>query len=175
MWSYDDSRLAMRDVLRLSRAMTYKNAAAGLPLGGGKGVIMLPADGGIGPARRRDALRDFAGTVDTLGGRYVTAEDVGTSARDIALISEGTPHVAGLSRRRGGWGAPSPWAALGVHVAIEQACEEAFGSRSLRGRSVCVLGLGHVGGRLAERLARAGAKLVVADVDPAKRALADRI
>jgi leucine dehydrogenase len=175
MWSYDDSRLAIRDVLRLSRAMTFKNAAADLPLGGGKGAIMLPAGRDASPSRRRDALLDFGDTVDALGGRYVTAEDVGTSARDIALIAERTPHVAGLSRRRGGSGDPSPWTALGVHVSIEVACEEAFGSRSVRGRSVAVLGLGHVGGRLAQRLARAGAKLVVSDVDASKRALADRL
>jgi leucine dehydrogenase len=165
----------MRDVLRLSRAMTYKNAAAGLPLGGGKGVIMLPAERDVSAKRRRDALLDFADTVDALGGAYVTAEDVGTSARDIALVSTRTSHVAGLSRARGGSGDPSPWTALGVHVAIEVACEERLGSRSLKGRSVSVLGLGHVGGRLAERLARAGAKLVVADVDESKRALADKL
>ena len=175
MWAYDDSRLAMRDALRLSRAMTFKNAAADLPLGGGKGVILLPAGRAVSARRRRDALRDFGDTVDALDGRYVTAEDVGTSARDVALIGEQTRHVAGLSRPRGGSGDPSPWTALGVHVAIEVACEQAFGTRSLKGRSVSVLGLGHVGGRLAERLHRAGASLVVADVDPAKRALADRL
>jgi leucine dehydrogenase len=175
MWAYDDARLAVRDVLRLSRAMTYKSAAAGLGLGGGKGVIMLPPERELSPARRKDVLLDFADTVDSLGGRYVTAEDVGTSARDMTVIAERTRHVTGLSRRRGGSGDPSPFTALGVHVAIEEACEEAFGSRSLRGRSVSVLGLGHVGGRLAQRLKRAGAKLVVADVDPSKRALAQKL
>ena len=175
MWAYDDSRLAMRDVLRLSRAMTLKNAAAGLRLGGGKGVIMVPPERELTPARRRDVLLDYGDAVESLGGRYVTAEDVGTSAKDMTVIAKRTEHVTGLSRRRGGSGDPSPWTALGVHVAIEEALQEAFGSPSLRGRSVSVLGLGHVGGRLAQRLAKAGAKLIVADVDGSKRAVAEKL
>jgi leucine dehydrogenase len=175
MWRYEESRLAMRDALRLSRAMTFKNAVASLPLGGGKGVIMLPVDREIDGGRRRDALRDFGDAVDALGGRYVTAEDVGTSARDMTVIGEHTRHVTGLSRRRGGSGDPSPWTALGVQVAIEVSCAEAFGSSSLRGRTVAVVGAGHVGGRLAERLARAGAQLILADIDKGKRALAERL
>jgi leucine dehydrogenase len=175
MWAYDDSRLAMRDAMRLSRAMTFKNAVADLPLGGGKGVIMLPAERDTSPARRRDALRDFGDAVDTLGGRYVTAEDVGTSARDMTLITEQTPHVAGLSRRRGGSGDPSSWTAMGVHIAIEVSCATALGSDSLRDRRIAVIGLGNVGGRLAIRLAKAGARLLVADVDARKKALADEL
>jgi leucine dehydrogenase len=175
MWRYDDSVLAMRDAMRLSRAMTFKNAVADLPLGGGKGVIMLGVGQEVDARRRREALRDFGDAVGALGGRYVTAEDVGTSARDMTVIAGQTPHVCGLSRRSGGSGDPSPWTALGVHVAIEVTCAEAFGSPSLRGRTVAVVGLGHVGGRLAARLAKAGAKLVVADIDPAKRALADQL
>jgi leucine dehydrogenase len=105
----------------------------------------------------------------------MTAEAVGTSAREMTVIAEQTPHVRGLSRRRGGSGDPSPWTALGVHVAIQVSCAEVFGTSSLRGRTIAVVGLGNVGGRLAARLARAGAKLVVADVDPARRALADRL
>jgi leucine dehydrogenase len=175
MWRYDDSRAAMRDALRLSRAMTFKNAVADLPLGGGKGVIMVPAEREVTPARRRDALRDFGDAVGALGGRYVTAEDVGTSARDMTVIAQQTPHVTGLSRRRGGSGDPSPWTALGVHVAIEVSCSEAFGARSLRGRTIAVVGLGNVGGRLAIRLARAGADLLVADIDERKRKLADEL
>jgi len=175
MWRYDDSRAAMRDALRLSRAMTFKNAVADLPLGGGKGVIMVPAERDASAARRRDALRDFGDAVGSLGGRYVTAEDVGTSARDMTVIAEQTPHVTGLSRRRGGSGDPSPWTALGVHVAIEVSCAEAFSSRSLRDRTIAVVGLGNVGGRLAIRLARAGANLVVADIDERKRALAEEL
>ena len=98
MLRYDDSRAALRDALRLSRAMTYKSAVAGLPLGGGKGVIMLP-DGPPQGRARTAALLDFADTVDALGGRYITAEDVGTSARDMTVIARGTPHVSGLVAR----------------------------------------------------------------------------
>jgi leucine dehydrogenase len=152
--------------------MTLKNAVADLPLGGGKGVIMLPPEREISPRRRRDLLHDFGDAVDALGGRYVTAEDVGTSARDMTVIAGQTSHVSGLSRRSGGSGDPSPWTALGVQVAIEVSCAEAFGAASLKGRTVAVVGLGNVGGRLAARLARAGAKLIVADVNPARRALA---
>jgi leucine dehydrogenase len=175
MWAYDDARLAVRDALRLSRAMTFKSAVAELPLGGGKGVIMLPPDRALSPQRRRDVLHDFGDAVDSLGGRYVTAEDVGTGARDMTVIAGQTRHVSGLSRRRGGSGDPSPWTALGVHVAIEVSCAQALGSASLKGRSVAVVGLGNVGGRLAARLAKAGAKLVAADVNPARRALADQL
>jgi leucine dehydrogenase len=173
MWRYDDARAAMRDALRLSRAMTYKNAVAGLPLGGGKGVIVLRGE--LSARQRKDALRDFADTVAVLDGAYVTAEDVGTSARDMETIAERMPHVRGLARSRGGSGDPSPFTALGVVTAIEVACERVFGSRSLKGRSVAVVGLGHVGARIAKSLARAGADLVVADIDEGKRALAEQL
>jgi leucine dehydrogenase len=176
MWTYGDSRAAVRDALRLSRAMTFKSAVAGLPLGGGKGVIMLAA-GHAPPAgdARRDVLLDFGDTVDTLGGAYVTAEDVGTSDRDMAVIAEATDHVAGLAVETGSSGDPSPWTALGVQCSMEVACERAFGTPSLAGRSVAVVGLGRVGGKLARLLAEAGAELVVADLDEGKRALADEL
>jgi leucine dehydrogenase len=176
MWTYGDTRAAVRDVLRLSRAMTFKAACANLPLGGGKGVIMLPPGHGA-PAgdARRAVLLDFGETVDALGGDYVTAEDVGTSDRDMAVIAEATGHVAGLAVERGSSGDPSPWTALGVLCAMEVACERGLGSASLAGRSVSVVGLGRVGGALARLLAEAGAKLTVADVDTGKRALADEL
>lgn len=175
MWSYDDSRAALRDALRLSRAMTYKAAVADLPLGGGKGVIIVPPAKRLPSERRRAALLDFADTVEALGGRYITAEDVGTSSRDMSVIAQRTSHVAGLARSRGGSGDPSPSTALGVEAAIRASCERAFGSSVLRDRRICVIGLGHVGSRVARRCARAGAKLVLADVDVAKRALADQL
>ncbi len=175
MWSYEDSREALRDVLRLSRAMTYKMAVADLPLGGGKGVIMLSPHTRLSSERRHQALLDFADTVAALDGRYITAEDVGTSSRDMSVIVQRTKHVAGLARSRGGSGDPSPFTALGVEYAIRACCERAFGEDSLRGRSVCVIGLGHVGSRVAKRCARAGAKLVVADVDESKRRLAEEL
>ena len=176
MWHYRDSRAAVRDALRLSQAMTFKSAVAGLPLGGGKGVIMAPdpaAASARGGRRRADALRDFGDTVQALGGSYVTAEDVGTSARDMQLISSVTSHVTGLSRRHGGSGDPSPWTALGVETAIRVSCERVFGSPSLEGRTIAVSGLGNVGGRVATACAKAGATLLVADIDPRKRALAE--
>jgi leucine dehydrogenase len=175
MWSYDDAREALRDVLRLSSAMTYKMAVADLPLGGGKGVIMLSPHTRLSSERRHLALLDFADTVASLEGRYITAEDVGTSSRDMSVISERTKNVAGLSRRRGGSGDPSPLTALGVEYAIRASCERVFGDDSLRDRVICVIGLGHVGSRLAKRCARAGAKLVLADVDGSKRRLADEL
>ncbi len=175
MWTYADDRAGVDDALRLSRAMTLKSAVAGLPLGGGKGVIALPPGAPVAPRRRRAALLDFGDAVELLRGAYVTAEDVGTSARDMPVIAERTAHVTGLSRRRGGSGDPSPFTALGVVAAIEVACERVFGTRSLRGRTVAVAGLGHVGARVAQRLARAGAALLVADVDDGKRAVAERL
>jgi leucine dehydrogenase len=173
MWHYDDARAAMRDVLRLSRAMTFKSAVAGLPLGGGKGIILAPDP--AAPARRglrADALCDFGDAVEALGGAYVTAEDVGTSARDMEVIASMTSHVSGLSRQRGGSGDPSPWTALGVEAAIRVCCERVFGTPSLHGRTIVVAGLGHVGARVAKLCAKGGARLVVTDIDRSKRALA---
>jgi leucine dehydrogenase len=175
MWSYADSRAAVRDALRLSRAMTLKAAVADLPLGGGKGVIMLTPGAQLSARRRHAALLDFADTVDSLQGRYITAEDVGTSSRDMSVIAQRTEHVAGLARGRGGSGDPSPLTALGVEAAIHAVCERVFGTRDLSERTIGVIGLGHVGSRVAKRCARAGARLVVADVDEGKRALATEL
>ncbi|HKG40392.1 MAG TPA: Glu/Leu/Phe/Val dehydrogenase dimerization domain-containing protein [Conexibacter sp.] len=175
MWTYDDVRRATLDVLRLSRAMTYKAACADLPMGGGKGVIALPPGTHLSSARRRDALLDFGDAVETLGGRYLTAEDVGIGSRDMPVMAERTSHVTGLATARGGSGDPSPFTAIGVEAAIRTVCERLFGSSSLEGRTVAVLGLGHVGSRVARLCARAGAQLVVTDVDPGKRALAEQL
>ncbi|MEA2445274.1 MAG: leucine dehydrogenase [Thermoleophilales bacterium] len=175
MWRYADSAAAARDALRLSRAMTFKNAAAGLSMGGGKGVII--ADPGTAPSdeRRREMLLDFADTVNALDGRYITAEDVGTSADDMATIATATDHVAGLARELGGSGDPSPFTALGVEAAMRACVERHFGDPELEGRSVAVVGAGHVGSALARRLAAAGARLLLADIDPERRALADEL
>jgi leucine dehydrogenase len=175
MWGYEDARQALRDALRLSRAMTYKAAVANLPLGGGKGVIMTEPGAVLSSARRAAALLDFGDAVQSLAGRYITAEDVGTSSRDMRVIHRQTQHVAGLPRRLGGSGDPSPFTALGVEAAIRACCERVFSSNSLRGRSVAVVGLGHVGSRVAKRCARAGARLVVSDIDPGKRRLAEEL
>src|SRR3954447_11437216 len=175
MWTYDDNRAAVRDALRLSEGMTYKSAVAGLPLGGGKGVIVVNPDQPFDARRRRAALLDFGETVERLGGTYVTAEDVGTSTSDMTVIAKTTSHVSRLSRRAGGSGAPSPYTALGVLHAIEATVERTFGSASLKGRTAAVVGLGHVGLRVARLLHRAGAKLIVADIDRAKRAEAAKL
>ncbi len=175
MWNYEDARAGVRDALRLSRAMTSKSAVAGLPLGGGKGVIMLPAGPPLDPGRRRDALLDFGDSVAQLDGRYVTAEDVGTSDPDMTVIAEQTDHVAGLALERGGSGDPSPWTALGVETAIRVTCERVWGTGDLSGRGIAVIGLGSVGGALARGLAAGGAALTLADVAPAKRALAEEL
>jgi leucine dehydrogenase len=171
LWRYRDSAEGARDALRLSRAMTLKAAACGLRLGGGKGVIC--AEPGAAPSgrRRRDMLLDFADTVDVLEGDYITAEDVGTSARDMVVIAERTKHVAGLPAARGGSGDPSPVTALGIEAAMRACCERRFGTRDLAGRSVAIVGTGRVGSKLARRLARAGADLILADIDETKRAL----
>ncbi len=175
MWTYGDARAALRDALRLSEGMTYKAAVAGLAQGGGKGVIAVPPGDRLEGERRRAALLDFGETVETVGGRYVTAEDVGVTPADIAVVAEVTPHVSALPRERGGSGDPSPWTALGVQVSLEVACAQVFGSPDLTGRSAAVMGLGHVGGDLARRLAIAGATLVVTDVDEDRRSLADEL
>ncbi len=175
MWGYEDTRHALRDALRLSRAMTFKSAVADLPLGGGKGVIMTRPGVALHARLRTAALLDFGDTVESLGGRYITAEDVGTSSRDMRVIAQGTRHVVGLSRRMGGSGDPSPFTALGVESAIRACCERVFGSSSLRGRSVAIVGLGHVGSRVAKRCARAGATVVLSDIDPEKRGLAEEL
>jgi leucine dehydrogenase len=172
LWRYESSAAGARDALRLSRAMTFKAAAAGLSLGGGKGVIC--AEPGAPPTGkvRRDLLHDFADTVNVLNGSYVTAEDVGTSARDMAVIAQRTTHVSGLARGRGGSGNPSPFTARGVEAAMRACCEQAFGSRDLKGRTIAIVGAGHVGSELAKRLTKAGAKLLLADINPAKKEIA---
>jgi len=175
MWGYADARQALRDALRLSRAMTYKSAVADLPLGGGKGVIMTAPATVLTSEHRTAALLDFGDAVESLGGRYITAEDVGTSSRDMRVIAQRTQHVAGLPRRQGGSGDPSPYTAMGVEAAIRACCERVFSSGSLKERTVAVIGLGHVGLRVAKRCAKAGARLVVSDIDERKRRHADEL
>jgi leucine dehydrogenase len=175
MWRYASSADGARDALRLSRAMTFKAAAAQVPLGGGKGVICAPPGGAPAGEQRRDMLLDFADTVNVLEGAYVTAEDVGTSAADMIVIRERTVHVAGLPEAQGGSGDPSPVTALGVEAAMRACCAHRFGSPDLEGRVVAVVGVGRVGSQLARRLSEAGARLLLADIDEGKRALADEL
>ena len=154
LWSYADPVDGVFDALRLAAGMTYKAAAAGLDLGGGKGVICAPP--GSGPPagkRRREMLLDFGDLVESLGGRYITAEDVGTATEDMVAIAERTGHVTGMPTEGGGAGDPSPFTAMGVEAAIRACVAARRGDRDLNGVTVVVVGLGHVGGGLALRLA----------------------
>jgi leucine dehydrogenase len=174
MWTYAHPGDAERDALRLSEGMTLKAAAAGLDLGGGKGVICLPR-GRRDPGARRRALLDFGDIVESLGGRYITAEDVGASPADMEVIAERTSYVTGLPAEDGGSGDPSPVTAVGVEAAMLACAGERWGTDDLRGRLATIVGLGHVGGRLARLLRDRGCELMVADVDPVKRALAETL
>ena len=172
LWHYPHEREAVQDAKRLARAMTSKAAIAGLALGGGKGVI---AHNGSGPPEgeeRRALLLDFGDAVEELGGSYVTAEDVGTTAADMVVIRERTSHVVGLPEGAGGSGDPSPVTARGLIAAIRACLEHRFGDPEIADRRACVIGAGNVGSRLARLLAAEGASLAIADVDPARRALA---
>jgi leucine dehydrogenase len=175
LWRYDSVLDGSRDGLRLARGMTYKAAAAGLDLGGGKGVIVAPEGPDLDGPRRRDALLDFGDLVESLEGRYITAEDVGISPEDLVAIRERTSQVTGLPPEHGGSGDPSPFTAIGVEAAIRACLAEAFGSAELHGRRIAIAGVGHVGAKLATRLAEHGAELILSDIDPGKRMLAERL
>ena len=175
LWHYDSDDAAVADALRLAGAMTLKAAAAGLGLGGGKGVVRLPAPEPPTGAAREQLLFDFGDLVESLGGRYVTAEDVGTGAGDMVAIATRTTHVTGLPPELGGSGDPSPFTAIGVQAAMRAACSHALGSRGLGGRTVAIVGVGHVGEHLARGLAAVGAELILADVHPSKRTLAGEL
>ncbi|HEX3360205.1 MAG TPA: Glu/Leu/Phe/Val dehydrogenase dimerization domain-containing protein [Solirubrobacterales bacterium] len=174
LWHYGSDDEGVADARRLARAMTYKAAAAGLLLGGGKGVICAPTPHPEGELRRA-MLLDFGDAVESLGGRYVTAEDVGTGAADMAVIAERTAHVVGLPDEHGGSGDPSPVTARGVLAAMRACLEHRLGTPDPAGVRVCVVGAGHVGGRLATLLAEAGAELTICDLDPSRRRLADHL
>ncbi|MCC4249686.1 MULTISPECIES: Glu/Leu/Phe/Val dehydrogenase family protein [Microbacterium] len=172
LWTYPHWSDALGDALRLSAAMTLKNAAAGLDAGGGKSVIGLPEGTILDAERRRAAFLDLGDAVESLGGLYRTAEDVGSTTEDMLVVSERTSHVVGLPDAVGGSGEPAGPTSLGVYASIIATLDRVVGSGDVRDRRVTVAGLGQVGGRLAERLAAEGAVLTVTDVNPAKRALA---
>ncbi len=172
LWRYASTVDGVRDALRLARGMTLKAAAAGLGLGGGKGVICAPQGPKPDDSTRFALLRDFADLVESLDGRYITAEDVGTSPADLAAIRERTAHVTGLPPDLGGSGDPSPFTAMGVEAAMRACAQERFGSPDLARRRVVIAGLGHVGAALARRLARAGADVAASDIDFQKQRLA---
>lgn len=164
MYPYHSEEEALQDVLRLARGMTYKAAAAGLALGGGKAVLI----GDPAKEKSEALLRAYGRLINTLGGRYITAEDVGTSQQDMDVIRRETKYVAGTSPETGGSGDPSPYTALGVFQGILAALGEVFGTENPAGRVVAVQGAGKVGYNLCRLLADAGARLIVSDVDEAK-------
>jgi leucine dehydrogenase len=168
-WPYPTEGDALTDVLRLSRAMTYKSAAANVALGGGKSVIILPHPG----AKTPDLIRAMGRAVEQLGGRYILGEDIGTDVVDMGTFRTVTPHVLGAPPEQGGSGDPSPMTALGCFVGVEASVRHRLG-RDLRGVRVVVQGLGNVGAKLAALLHKAGAQLLVADVDDARVAQAVR-
>lgn len=160
-WKYENEDAAIKDLLRLARGMTYKNALAGLPLGGGKSIVLRP-DGSFD---RGKIFRAHGRFVDTFGGRYITAEDVGTNPDDIAIVRQETKHAAGL---HGLSGDPSPFTARGVFRATQAAAKHRWGSESLEGKTVALQGGGNVGYHLASNLHKAGARLIVTDIDESK-------
>lgn len=162
-WHYPDPAAAMRDALRLSRGMSYKNAMAELPAGGGKAVIL--AD----PARTKTPamLAAFARAVDRLAGRYITAQDVGISEADMVEMARHTAHAAGLP---GQGGDPGPYTARGVYLGVKAAAARAFGTDDVKGMRIAIQGVGSVGGGLARYLAAEGAALTLADLDAARAA-----
>lgn len=167
LWDYVADEDALVDVLRLSRGMTYKNAMAGLPLGGGKSVI-------IGDAKsiKSEALfRKFGQFVHSLSGRYVSAEDVNITTADISIVGQETPYVAGLDGKSGN---PGPFTALGTYKGIKAAAKHKFGTDNLEGKTVAIQGLGSVGFYLCEHLHQEGARLIVTDInqDAVSRAVA---
>jgi leucine dehydrogenase len=161
MWNYKTEEEALVDVLRLSKGMTYKAAAAGLNLGGGKAVII-----GDPKTQKNEALfRAFGHFVNSLNGKYITAEDVGTSVQDMEHVFMETPWVTGIPKDFGGSGDPSPYTAHGVLMGIKASASEKFGTDSLKGMRVAVQGLGNVGSNLVKYLVEEGAQIIVADID----------
>ena len=161
-WHYADKSDAITDALRLSRGMSYKNAMAGLPAGGGKAVILAAGDGAKSP----EMLDAFARAVDSLGGRYITAQDVGMSEADMVRLSQSTAHVAGLPGKSGG--DPGPSTARGVYLGVCAAVKRALKRDDVKGVQIAIQGVGSVGGGLARWLAKDGARLTLADSDMAR-------
>ncbi|MDJ0977211.1 MAG: Glu/Leu/Phe/Val dehydrogenase dimerization domain-containing protein [Erythrobacter sp.] len=162
-WHYPNPKDGLRDALRLSRGMSYKNAMAGLPMGGGKAVILADK----ARAKTPEMLAAFGDTVEKLGGQYVTAEDVGMSEADMVALSQRTAHVSGLpvSGENAAGGDPGPFTSYGIYLGILAAIRYKLGKDSARGVHVAVQGVGSVGGGVARLLARDGAKLTLADID----------
>ncbi|MDB2438077.1 amino acid dehydrogenase [Hellea sp.] len=160
-WSYADDTAALTDVLRLSKAMSYKNAMAEIPLGGGKAVILKPE----GEFDREALFTAYGRAVEKVGGQYITAEDVGVSTDDMRVIKTQTDYVAGLDDGEAASGDPSPHTADGIFRGLEVAVKHKLGVDGVGGLIVAVQGLGHVGYALAQKLKTSGAQLIVADIN----------
>ncbi|MBC7740816.1 MAG: Glu/Leu/Phe/Val dehydrogenase [Bdellovibrionaceae bacterium] len=164
MWNYKNEEDAMTDVLRLSKGMTYKASAAGLNLGGGKAVII----GDPKTQKSEGLFRAFGQYINSLNGKYITAEDVGTNERDMEHIYMETPWVTGIPKAFGGSGDPSPYTAHGVLMGIKAAAQEKLGTDTLKGMRIAVQGLGNVGSNLVKYLIEEGCKVIVSDIDQAR-------
>lgn len=164
MWKYANEWEALNDVLRLSRGMTYKSAVSGLNLGGGKAVII----GDAKTEKTPEMMRKFGEFIHSLSGKYITAEDVGTTTPDMDIIRDVTPHVTGISESRGGSGNPSPVTAYGVYMGMKAAAMHQFGSNNLGGKKVLVQGTGHVGETLIEYITKEGAEVFISDINEAR-------
>lgn len=161
IWNYASEEDAITDVLRLARGMTYKNAAAGLDLGGGKAVII----GDPATIKSRELFHSFGSYVNNLGGLYITAEDMNVTTDDVAYIHEVTEHVVGLAHKSGN---PAPITAFGVYQGLLAAVNEVFGKPDIKNKAIAVQGLGAVGYVLCQHLYEAGAKLYITDIDSKK-------
>ncbi|APE29004.1 Leu/Phe/Val dehydrogenase [Aurantiacibacter gangjinensis] len=172
-WHYADPANGMRDALRLSRGMSYKNAMAGLPMGGGKAVVLLDAGG----KKTTAMLHAFGDAVEAMGGQYVTAEDVGATVDDMVAVATRTQHVCGLPvDEDDAGGDPGPFTAMGIYHGIKAAVAHKIGKDSMDGVHVAIQGVGSVGGGVARLLAKDGARLTMADVDDKRaKALADEL
>lgn len=159
-WNYNNEMEALTDVLRLSRGMTYKSSVAGINLGGGKAVII----GDPKKIKNEALLRRFGKFVNSLGGKYITAEDVAMTSRDMEIIKMETDYVSGLPENMGGSGDPSPVTAYGVYVSMKASAKEMWGSDSLSGKKILVQGIGHVGEVLVSHLTNDGAKVYINDI-----------
>lgn len=161
IWNYANEAEAVNDVLRLSRGMTYKAALSGLNLGGAKAVII----GDAKTIKTEALMRKFGRFVENLNGKYITAEDVNTTTRDMEYVNMETDHVVGLPESMGGGGDPSPVTAYGTFMGLKAAVKHAYGSDDLNGKKVAVQGIGKVGGHLLEYLHKEGAKLYITDIN----------
>jgi leucine dehydrogenase len=166
MWNYKNEKQALYDVLRLSRGMSFKAAISGLELGGGKAVII-----GDSTTEKTEALmRKFGSFVDSLGGKYITAEDVGMNTRDMEYVRMETKHVTGIPESMGGSGDPSPVTAFGVYMGMKASAKYKWGIDDLKGKKVLIQGVGHVGENLLKYLIDEGAKVIINDVNETRLA-----